>query len=325
MGHQYPAFREVLNRIRVDRIASLASSVRQSYQTEKNIIRQNPSATDLTAVPLIDCTVLDPPISGSYNIAYAILFDDGVKWILKIPRNGHPRCFDTLSAEAVTSETLTVQFIQHETKVPVPTVYDFSPYLENQVGCPYILMEFVQGKPLHRVWFDEDRSVAALEHVRTRILQGIATAMAELSRPRFGQAGSLSFDDAGKLLGIKAARAVDAVTMLEEPATPKSANNSDKPGRADDIFCEKGPLDTAVSSILFGLDRRLALVKLNMHDRGLDKCLRLYTQWAIEHSEVKAGEEEQFVLGHPDLDTQNIFVLEDGTLSAIIDWYVLVW
>lgn len=184
-----------------------------------------------------------------------------------------------------------MRFIRTETTVPVPTVYDFSPSLNNQVGCPYILMDFAQGKPLHRVWFDEDRTVAALEQIRTRILQGVASTMAELSRPKFEQGGFLFFDDAGRYLGVKAARAVDAVTMFNGSSTHNSANDSDEPGREDDIYCAKEPLHTSASSILFGLDRRLNLGRLEKCDRGLDECLRLFVQWAIEHSEVKGDEE----------------------------------
>ncbi len=48
--------------------------------------------------------------------------------------------------------------IRRETTIPVPEVYAFDTTLENELGCPFILMELKYGKLLQDVWFDQEIS-----------------------------------------------------------------------------------------------------------------------------------------------------------------------
>ena len=164
-------FAAVLAQVKHENMACLASSVRQGSES-----LQDKGAPPSTSPPSTTCKVLPKPLYGSYHLAYRILFEDGVQWILKIPVYGHYASFDRLASEALTSEALTMRMIQQITTIPVPTVHHFDASLDNEIGCPYILMDFLGGKPLWQGWFDQNASRSALEQFRARALQTIAAA-----------------------------------------------------------------------------------------------------------------------------------------------------
>lgn len=83
-------------------------------------------------------------------------FKDGVRWILKVPTNGYPGAFDASSASALGCEALTMRLIKRETTMPIPELYHFDNTLDNTIGCPFILMEYIDGRLFHKVWFDLD-------------------------------------------------------------------------------------------------------------------------------------------------------------------------
>lgn len=279
---------------------------------------KNPSLSEGSTPSPFGC-VVKAPHQGSYNIAYPIEFDDGVRWIIKIPAIGHTRTWDNLAADALTSEALTMTYIRERTSIPLPTVHHFDASLDNEVGCPYILMDLVKGKRLQNVWFAPYTSVQRQENARTRTLQTLAIAMSELSQLKFSHGGSLRFDLKGNVSSVGAARVVDTISMIRR--RDERTDSENPRGYSDDLFCEKGPWNDPYSSILSFLDRQGGEQKSPPLGRGRQESLRLFIRWAIDH--LGRGDQNaagQFVLAHPDLDLQNIYVLDDGTLSGIIDW-----
>lgn len=55
-------------------------------------------------------------------------------------------------------------------------------------------------------------------------------------------------------------------------------------------------------------------------EKGRHGTLCMFTQWAFEVVEATKLEGKDFVLAHPDLDSQNLLVKPDGTLCGIINW-----
>ncbi|KAM0796934.1 kinase-like domain-containing protein, partial [Usnea florida] len=253
------------------------------------------------------CTVNSTPFSGSYNIVFAIEFTDGVVWMLKIPSNGHGQSFDELASKALVSEARTMQMIKKTTTIPIPIVYAFDASLDNELKVPFILMERIDGMPLYKGWFNEERrSKAQLEKFRARALQTLAMAMAQLNRFMLNYGGSLVFDTEGKAIGVAGAKTPDANAMWY----------SNDRTEDDDVFCEKGPFTDPKSALLFMLDRRPSIPKDDVYLKGIDVLLRTFIGWAYEG----AARGPRFVLTHPDFDIQNILVAEDGTLRGLIDW-----
>lgn len=301
-------FSAILARLRHDKIISLVQNIRQGNET-----RDNESSLPSAVAPVIGCKVVPKPLYGSYHLAYRILFEDGVEWILKIPANGHQRCFDRLAAEALTSEALTMRMIKQTTTIPVPTVHHFNASVDNEIGCPYILMDFLKGKPLWQGWLDEEGSPSTIEQFRARSLQTIAAAMVQLSQFTLDRGGSLRFDSDGRPVDVAGAKVPDWAAELDAIQGLTTLGE-------DCPYCEKGPIADPASSLLFMLDHRGFREKDGAYDRGIHEVLRLFTEWTLEKAENKYKKGPEFVLAHPDFALQNFLVEEDGTLCGIIDW-----
>ncbi|MCJ1463850.1 hypothetical protein MMC07_002459 [Pseudocyphellaria aurata] len=297
-------FAPVLASININRLAPYASRIRQQRQFAKS---QECSTAS------IDCEVLSPPLHGSYHILFQLEFTDGLRWIIKIPVNGFPGRFDEMSARAMKSEALTMQLLKRETTIPVPEVYSFEASTDNELNCPFILMDFIQGISLADSWFKTPSSLISLEDFRANVLKDIAKAMVQLDRFAYEQSGSLVFDDTGNVTGIGPAKVFDGPAYLRYLLA----------GDDDELFhffFEMGPLDDPKSFYFTALDRH-AKIDPNGNTAkfaiGLEVLLRHFISWVPSEEDAEGS---GFVLRHPDLDLQNILVSEEGHLRGIIDW-----
>ena len=303
-------FSAVLAQINVDNIVLLAASVRQDMQA-----RHIPEDADLPVSadnPAIGCKVFSEPLRGSYNLAYRVLFDDGLEWILKIPANGSRARFNSLAADALTSEALTMKMLKRATTIPIPTIYSFDASLNNEIGCPYILMEFLKGRPLYEGWFDAGASSAKLEQFRARALQTVAAAMVQLNEFTLHRGGALRFSAAGEPVDVVGAKVPDINAYYD--------GDEENPCPEHDVWCRKGPTADPSDYFLFHLNRRGYQERDSEYSRGVYESTRLFAKWALDLSQNMYPQGPHFVLAHPDLDLQNILVLEDGTLAGILDW-----
>lgn len=303
-------FATVLRNLKRDSIPSFASAVRYSGHPSTGIIE-----VPTTPRP-IGCRLLSRVTCGSYNAVFKVLFADGTLWVLKVPANGDRRCWNAPASEALKSEAYTMRLIRRETTIPVPEVYAFDASIENELGCPFILMELIHGKPLHDVWFDQSISQAMREQIRIRSLQGIAEATAQLNSLTFSQGGSLRFDAKGNVVGIGSANIVDLDTQYANMRSPDYDNAM--------AFCQTGPFSDPQSYLLSLLDTREGKRERGTVEQGAYKLLRLWIEWSLIDPGIIQGksivQERPFVLAHPDLDNQNILVNDDGSLAGIIDW-----
>ena len=296
-------FATVLQNLKRDRISSLASAIRYSGHSSTGII-------DVPTTPQpISSRLLSGITCGSYNAVFTVLFADGTLWVLKAPAHGHTRCWDAPAAEALTSEAFTMRLVRRETTIPVPEVFAFDASLENELGCPFILMELIYGKSLAEVWFDQGISQPMREQVRIRSLQGIAEAMAQLNSLTFSQGGSLLFDATGNVAGIGSSNVVDLEKQYEDMRSEGYDNTI--------AFRQTGPFEDPKSYIMALLDAREGKPERGIIQQGAYKLLRLFIEWSLMDA---GGQEKQFVLAHPDFDNQNILVKNDGSLTGIIDW-----
>ncbi|EAS27217.3 uncharacterized protein CIMG_10419 [Coccidioides immitis RS] len=253
------------------------------------------------------CRVVPDPLSGTYHILFKLEFDDGVHWLLKVPANGYPDAFDAVSARALRSEALTMRLIQRKTKAPVPTVYHFDDTLNNELHCPFILMEYVDGRPLYEIWFDQNVDPEVLEKRRCRALDGVARAMLELGKFVFDEAGEILFDHNDGPCCIGPMKMLDIQAMLGQ---------DDDDDDDSTIFCSVGPFRSAKSWFTCMLDRREP--PPDEYSLGVYSVLRLFIDLAFP--ETQSGEKTDFVLSHPDFDIQNVLVSDDGSLRSLIDW-----
>ena len=95
-----------------------------------------------------------------------------------------------------------MRYLQKTSTISIPDVFSFSDSCDNEVNCPFVLMEYIDGKPLYDVWFDRTQPNDTIEARRTKCLQGLADAMAQLSQVLFEQAGLLSFNELNEDINI---------------------------------------------------------------------------------------------------------------------------
>lgn len=289
------AFAPILAGIRLDRLPLFATSVRE--------LEPKPIKLETESKTSMECSNLSPPLVGSFHILFPIKFGDGARWILKVPATGHPDRFDESDAKALTSEALTMRLIKRKTTIPIPEVYSFDASTHNILGCPFILMEYIEAVSLYEFWFEETSSEAVMEQRRTRILQDLAAAVVQLNRFAYGQGGRLLFDK-GNPTSVGSMRKLDMSSILNQ-------------GDADEsfIFCELGPFTDSKAFLLCMLDRRLP--PPDQFGQGIYKLLRLFIDWFPSAENTL---EPEFVLSHPDFDIQNILVSPEGELRGVIDW-----
>lgn len=292
----------VLASINVKALPAYASRIRQQHQ----YANRHECSTDTIA-----CTVLLPPLSGSYHVLFQLEFTDGLRWIIKFPATGYRGRYDAMSARALKSEALTMRLLKRDTTIPIPEVYSFDATIDNELNCPHILMEFIRGIKVSEGWFDQSSPLVSIEQFRANVLKDVAGAMVQLNKFVYNQSGSLIFDDDGNVTGTGPAKVVDG------PAWAESWREGDC---NDSAFFENGPFDDPRSCFLSALERH-AGPKMSIPgakvDLGTNAILKLFINWVPFE---KNAEDSGFVLKHPDLDTQNILVSETGHLCGIIDW-----
>ncbi|WEW59813.1 hypothetical protein PRK78_005293 [Emydomyces testavorans] len=284
-------FSAVLSNLNLEHLPAFCVSVRKALP-------------DFSPGTPIEPVNVDSVLFGSFHALYPIQFQHGVRWILKVPACGTPEHFNSSAASALQSEALTMRLIRRKTSVPVPDVIAFDATLENTLGCPFILMTYIQGIPLYDCWFDQTISKEELMSRRTRTLEGVAHAMAELGRFSFPIGGALTFDQNGNLSGPGPMRFMDHRAMLEQ------MKDDDEDEMA--IYFEAGPFLEAKNFYLLSLNR--AKEPENPVHKGMERLLRMFLSWIPEPQGTG------FVLTHPDLDIQNVIVSEDGSLKGLIDW-----
>ena len=204
---------------------------------------------------------------------------------------------DSLAADSLESEALTMWLIRRSTSIPVPEVYAFDSFVNNEIGCPYILMEFVEGMTLQPGWYHSPK--VNREQFQAKALEEVAEAMVQLNKLTFNIGGSLSFSKSGKAVDWPASH---------DPVDPETTP-----------YCEQRSTDDPKAFMLALADRAEASLKHSDYEPGLFKLLRILIDWHSE-CENKEGLDPKFVLAHPDFDSQNTLVDEDGSLRAIIDW-----
>ncbi|QDS70743.1 hypothetical protein FKW77_003361 [Venturia effusa] len=163
-----------------------------------------------------DC-VIEGAKEGSYNRVNIMLFTDGTKCTIRIPAHGTVQNWTEEDAFELRSQALTMMLIKRKTDVPVPEVIAYNNSCDNDLGAPYMLTSFLEGKRICDVWGEGlDRITIAKETeneaMRLRILRSVAFTMSGLRALSFDFAGGLYFEH-----DLDDAPSIGAKFELEEP------------------------------------------------------------------------------------------------------------
>ncbi|KAL2889088.1 hypothetical protein HOO65_030589 [Ceratocystis lukuohia] len=287
-------FSAVLSTVNKEQLALLGSTVLRRIEPQHPTAQTTPSIGD--------------PMYGSFHVLFPLLFETGLRWLVKIPINGTPEKWNDSSASALASEASTMRMLKRETTIPLPDVLDFSSTTQNALQCPYIVMTFISGIPLYDAWFGHHLSGASPELTRerrTRALDNIAAAMMQLGRFTFPSGGRPTFGEDGEISEIGPVRRIDRRAMLDRWFIHNDPDD-------DPIYVECPAYTDPKRHYNFMLD---TYPEENLVPRGMQALLRKLISWIPEPDEAAS-----FVLTHPDFDIQNFIVSNDGELQAIIDW-----
>lgn len=133
-------------------------------------------------------------LQGSYNAVHIIEFPSGQKFTVRVPAAGRPGRWSDDDAFAFKNDALTMQYIKRKSGLLMPEVIAFRETCENQLGHPYMVTTFLEGKPLYLIW--DDLNHADIEIKRQKLLRSIAF---EISKMRcftwVDSLGALDFSD----------------------------------------------------------------------------------------------------------------------------------
>lgn len=294
-------FAPLLARITPESMMVLAVRIHQEWSRSLSIPRLE-EMSDST------CHLVSPPMCGSFNLVHILQFSDGIKWVLRIPCAGHDGHFAVENMRLLRSEAMTMRFIRGNTSIPVPEVFGFDETTNNEICAPFIMMEFIEGSPVSARWF-EASGPTPLQERRLRILDTVASAMSQLRDFKFNRIGSLKFGSQlhsylGTTLCIGPCNLVDEAADLLHPSIAVDTGPR---------FKLIGPFGNSQGYMNALLDGQP--VPQDKFSKGIYKLLRLMIKYLPSFES-----DESFELSHPDYDSQNFLVSEDGTLTAIIDW-----
>lgn len=129
---------------------------------------------------------------GGMHIHYTILFVDGTKWLLRIPRQNFTSFSDELSNAIMLNECATLKWLE-DSDIPTPKLHAYGLRNDpsNMAGVAYMLIDCMEGTPL----LDLSPSDAQIRQV----YGSLASLLAELARRPLDQIGSLTLNSQGEI------------------------------------------------------------------------------------------------------------------------------
>lgn len=252
----------------------------------------------------INSVLVGQPIFGDLHVVLPLAFPDGVEWALKIPANGTPELFDEASQMALRTEAMTMDLLKRYTTIPLPRVFGFEKDCENELECPFIIMEFVRGQPLSEFWYRKT-SPEDLRAYRASILREISKAMTQLNKFSFDEGGFPKFRNDGELQGE-----VGPLRLVMH----RESNDTEPPNKVS--------MPTFVKSDPFEDPKRFFIAMVKLHRKPSTKfgkgVLKLFRMFLSEIPDP--ADKLSFVLAHPKLDLENIIVSECGEIQGFIGW-----
>ncbi|KAI9772031.1 MAG: hypothetical protein M1840_001319 [Geoglossum simile] len=142
------------------------------------------------------CRIGPDFVVGSSNLIRIVEFEDGVKWVLKVPLPPLDiysiRTSPTSRLAALRSEVATMKA---NTSIPVPEIYGFDNGSPGGIGVPCITMEYMHGTPAN-ILLKGGREAFGPAEQDQYILKQMASIVVQLAEVRFTGLGSIYQNEA---------------------------------------------------------------------------------------------------------------------------------
>ncbi|KAG6290459.1 hypothetical protein E4U09_004410 [Claviceps aff. purpurea] len=253
---------------------------------------------------------------GGQNCHADITFEDGVIWLARFRIVSVIAPPPEVRDYILQSEALTLQFLERHTRVPCPRVFDWACESDptNTIGVGYILMEKLNGTPLH--W----QSATAVQ--KEKIVRQFADMMLEIERHPFDQLGSLI-----ATTGFRSRDRRDAIQgAAVESQIQVGALAEHSTFRSGDGGMPLGPFRSSKEAFRAIVEANMRMVvtgEIGEAEQALDILLahrfRLDVLDKVSEQATTAEKGgEKFFLKHADGD--HILVNDDFDIVGIIDW-----
>jgi hypothetical protein len=252
---------------------------------------------------------------GSYH--HVVILDNGIQKVaVKVPVVGVESRWNPAHGRILQSEADTMTYIKEKIpKFPIPRVHCYDVGFENEIGAPFLLLSFVDGKASQYIWYrdilvedadDECNNSPSQdqEQLRVTFLKSLADNMAQLSQLNFDGLGMLVFKDNEPVIG---------------------PFHGWKPFSLDELtrrYWEHPVYNTAQEYYSYRIGEQFG----TKNDCDLLKGINFIFTNVFNSPPFSSSkqsdpdEKETFTLFHNDLDFQNILVSDSGEVTAILDW-----
>ncbi|KAJ7211042.1 kinase-like domain-containing protein [Mycena haematopus] len=240
----------------------------------------------------IACVVDPVPKVGAFNVVYFLQFTDGVRWVARIPIAPWSEAL----RKRMSLDRVSLDFISTHTTIPVPRIIDCQTTQDNVLGRPYVLMTFLPGTQLAKLWFDP---VWFNDQRRNTVFLSLAGYLSQLSRHEFPSIGQLDMDPTTHAYFVGPFYpSSDAISQGEASPNPTCG-----PYQSTHVYLQ--------SSIALQVDISSSTTEIaTLH------LLRIFAGMIPE----PAFDAAPFYLSHPDCNYQNILVDAEGHVTGLIDW-----
>lgn len=247
----------------------------------------------------------DGAIMGCANYHGWLVFEDGERWLARIPRDTFTDLPPDLVEYIIASEYATLKFLE-DLRIPAPKAFGYALASDpaNSVGVTYLLIEALSGKPYYPHLATPEQTAHVLEQV--------ADILIELSKSPLPRAGSLVM---------------------------RKISNQGRPSDHSSPVPEVGPL---ASNRFLHLDHRLGPFSTGeeyfasvsktyldiLADRQLEQsdpvAARKFYEAVYANApaldRLSSNHEGQFFLKHVDDKGDHLLIDDDYNIVGIIDW-----
>ncbi|WVQ81435.1 hypothetical protein IAT38_003559 [Cryptococcus sp. DSM 104549] len=265
-----------------------------------------PGHTCILTIPSLDYIFKDDKWrTSNMNLHLPLVFDDGVKWMVRVRqwRASNPPA--ALQMQITESEVATLQFLKaNGVKVPMAWI---PPNMGREAGetvIDYFFMEFVEGSAL---FVNPMKDKMAISPVIDRYIEDLAHYFITISNTPVPARGIGSLYRKGD--GSFTVGPLCTHSYLMDPHPP--------------YFL--GPFRTQKERYLTLIDHALDYVYLLALDHGGFLQIHMY-MWLVEVRELVMGcaeldrEEKEFYIKHGDDWLRQYFSDEGGKITGVLDW-----
>ncbi|KAK2753264.1 hypothetical protein FQN54_007955 [Arachnomyces sp. PD_36] len=230
---------------------------------------------------------------GFNNIVFEVAFSDGIYWIARVQHTLEDSSSNESYATTI-SEISTINLIRSRTTIPVPQVFDYCISSDNPFGYPYMLTEYLPGRPCNNIL-----ARAVPLKYRSKVAKQLANVFFELQNLTFDRIGRIWTRDNADMRN-------NADLKLISPAIPDGATDL---------------LDTSLEFFHVKREAENREIVQSTHPNDADWLTACWIlKIALGHMILDDRIRGPFPLCHLDLHHGNLLFDHEFNLTGVLDW-----